>query len=252
MKRVEEDQNWSLFDPKDVPQLTDLYGPKFEELYLEAEAQGIAKRQIKARDLYGRMMKCLAQTGNGWMTFKDQCNLKSNQTMKPENVIHLSNLCTEIVEVTNHKETAVCNLGSINLSQYVNRKQFDFELLKKNVYTAVKFLDRVIDINFYPIKTAEKSNQKWRPVGLGIMGLQNLFFELKIPFDSEEALALTRKIQEHIYLHALNASADLAEQHGPHPEFESTFEPRQTSIRPGIKTVTREQRSLGSVKSSSS
>ena len=168
-------------------------------------------------------MKCLAQTGNGWMTFKDQCNLKSNQTMKPENVIHLSNLCTEIVEVTNHKETAVCNLGSINLSQYVNRKQFDFELLKKNVYTAVKFLDRVIDINFYPIKTAEKSNQKWRPVGLGIMGLQNLFFELKIPFDSEEALALTRKIQEHIYLHALNASADLAEQHGPHPEFESTF-----------------------------
>jgi ribonucleoside-diphosphate reductase alpha chain len=222
MKRVEADAQWSLFDPRVVPHLVDLYGEEFEKAYLQAEADKRYVRQIKARELYGRMMKTLAQTGNGWMTFKDASNLKSNQTGQPENVIHLSNLCTEILEVTSNKETAVCNLGSVNLSRHVVNGQFDFEKLGKTVRTAVKYLDRVIDINFYPIPTAESSNHKWRPVGLGIMGLQDAFFQLKMPFDSDKAKELSKKIQEEIYFHALTTSCELAQKNGPHTAFEQT------------------------------
>ncbi|HZH03293.1 MAG TPA: ribonucleoside-diphosphate reductase subunit alpha, partial [Myxococcaceae bacterium] len=151
MRRVEADALWSLFDPKAVPHLVDLYGEAFEAAYEKAEAEGLAVRQVKARDLYARMMKSLAQTGNGWMTFKDASNRKSNQTAKPENVIHLSNLCTEILEVTNDGETAVCNLGSLNLSRYVKNGAFDYAKLSANVAVAMRQLDRVIDLNFYPI-----------------------------------------------------------------------------------------------------
>src|SRR6185369_815429 len=127
MRRVQEDAMWSLFDPKIVPHLTDLYGEEFEKAYLEAEEQGLFVIEVKARDVYSRMMRTLAQTGNGWMTFKDACNKKSNQTAKRENVVHLSNLCTEIIEVTSQDETAVCNLGSINVGRYVKDGKFDFE-----------------------------------------------------------------------------------------------------------------------------
>jgi ribonucleoside-diphosphate reductase alpha chain len=227
MKRVEQDALWSLFDPKVVPQLTDLYGKEFETAYQEAEEKKIFARQIKARDLYARMMKVLAETGNGWMTFKDTSNLKSNQTGDPKNVIHSSNLCTEIVEVTSENETAVCNLGSINVARYVIDKEgsgpaFDYEKLAKNVRLAILFLDRVIDLNFYPIPFAKTSNERWRPVGIGMMGLQDLFFKLGLPFDSAEASALSKKIQEEIYYHALSASCDLAKQYGPHPSFRET------------------------------
>ncbi|MCS6837839.1 MAG: ribonucleoside-diphosphate reductase subunit alpha [Bdellovibrionaceae bacterium] len=222
MKRVKNDEIWSLFDPKDVPHFVDLYGEAFEKAYLEAEAQGLYKKQIKARDLYARMMKTLAQTGNGWMTFKDAANRKSNQTGKPGNIIHLSNLCTEILEVTSASETAVCNLGSMNLARYVQGGEFDFKKLAQNVRIAVKYLDRVIDINFYPIETAANSNAKWRPVGLGIMGLQDVFFQLHLPFDSVEARNLSRQIQEEIYYHALSTSLELAKQFGPHPNFHET------------------------------
>src|SRR5260221_14158877 len=122
------------------------------------------------------MMKVLAQTGNGWMTFKDACNLKSNQTAKPVNVVHLSNLCTEITEVSSRQETAVCNLGSINLGKHLAEGQFDFAKLARTVRTAVKFLDRVIDIKFYPIAPAGDSNRKCRPLGLAGLGWQDLFF----------------------------------------------------------------------------
>ncbi|HND86506.1 MAG TPA: ribonucleoside-diphosphate reductase subunit alpha, partial [Pseudobdellovibrionaceae bacterium] len=169
MKRVETDSMWSLFDPKVVSHLIELYGEEFEKAYVEAEEKNLFVKQVKARDLYARMMKTLAQTGNGWMTFKDASNLKSNQTGQPENVIHLSNLCTEILEVTNSSETAVCNLGSVNLGRHVINGQFDFEKLAKTARTAVKYLDRVVDINFYPIDSALQSNHKWRPVGLGVM-----------------------------------------------------------------------------------
>ncbi|MFW7380154.1 MAG: ribonucleoside-diphosphate reductase subunit alpha [Oligoflexus sp.] len=224
MKRVENDAMWSFFDPADVPGFPDLYGEEFEKAYQEAEAKGLAKSQIKARELYAKMMKSLAQTGNGWMTFKDSSNKKANQTgANKDNVIHLSNLCTEIIEVTSKDETAVCNLGSINLSQYViEGTEFDFEKLARNVQMAVKYLDRVIDINFYPIPQASNSNAKWRPVGLGLMGLQDVFFKLNQAFDSDSSRALSRKIQEEIYFNALQASCNLAKEFGPHTGFQET------------------------------
>jgi ribonucleoside-diphosphate reductase alpha chain len=177
---------------------------------------------LKARDLYARMMRSLAETGNGWMTFKDACNLKCNQTGKTANVVHLSNLCTEITEVTSRDETAVCNLGSINLARHVKDGAFDFEKLAETVRIAVPMLDRVIDINYYPVPQAASANERWRPVGLGIMGLQDVFFQLRLPFDSPEAQYLSARIQEEIYFHALNASCELAEKDGAHPSFAET------------------------------
>jgi ribonucleoside-diphosphate reductase alpha chain len=222
MKRVEADEMWSLFDPKVVPHFPDLVGEAFEKAYVKAEEEELYSRQLKARELYARMMKVLAETGNGWMTFKDACNLKSNQTAKPTNVIHLSNLCTEITEVSSKQETAVCNLGSINLAKHVGAEGFDFDKLAQTVRTAIKFLDRVIDINFYPIGQAADSNKRWRPVGLGLMGLQDVFFMLGLPFDAPEARELSRRIQEEIYFHALSASCGLAAEFGAHPAFAET------------------------------
>jgi ribonucleoside-diphosphate reductase alpha chain len=222
MRRVEADEMWSLFDPRDVPQLPDLWGDAFEAAYIQAEAQGVARKSVRARDLYARMMRTLAQTGNGWMTFKDKCNRTSNQTARPDNVIHLSNLCTEILEVTNDGETAVCNLGSINLSRHVSDGSFDFEKLAQTVQTAVRQLDRVIDLNFYPIGTARASNMRWRPVGLGVMGLQDVFFQLRLPFDSAQAKALSTRIAETVYFHALRTSMELARELGGHDAFKET------------------------------
>ncbi|MET3009401.1 ribonucleoside-diphosphate reductase subunit alpha [Stenotrophomonas koreensis] len=223
MARVERDEPWSLFDPKVVPEFTDLYGPAFEQAYLQAEAQGKAVKSVPARKLYARMMRTLAETGNGWMTFKDKCNLASNQTLRPGNVIHLSNLCTEILEITSNEETAVCNLGSINLANHLDADgRFDFDKLGETVRLAVRQLDRVIDLNFYPIPTARSGNLRWRPVGLGCMGLQDVFFRQRLPFDSEGARALSKKIAEEIYFHALQASCELAQELGRHPSFADT------------------------------
>lgn len=223
MQRVEADQEWSLFDPRVVPELVDLYGEDFAQAYLQAEAQGKAVRTLPARKLYARMMRTLAETGNGWMTFKDKCNRASNQTLRSGNVIHLSNLCTEILEVTSAEETAVCNLGSINLGNHFDEDgQFDFDKLAETVRLAVRQLDRVIDLNFYPIETARRGNLRWRPVGLGCMGLQDVFFRLRLPFDSEQARALSAKIAETIYFHALETSVELAQERGRHPSFADT------------------------------
>ena len=237
MRRVEADAMWSLFDPATLmkagaPQLTDLFGDAFDRAYAAAEAAGLAHKQVKARELYGRMIRTLAQTGNGWMNFKDKSNRACNQTAKAGNVVHLSNLCTEILEVTSQDETAVCNLGSINLGHHVEvfadgplhgeAGRFDFERLADTVRLAVRQLDRVIDLNFYPIEIARHANLKWRPVGLGAMGLQDVFFKLRLPFDSEPARALSKKIAEEIYFHALSASNELAMEHGPHPAFADT------------------------------
>jgi ribonucleoside-diphosphate reductase alpha chain len=219
MQRVEQDGVWSLFDPKVVPQLTDLYGDDFEDAYRRAESQEKFVKQIKARDLYARMMRTLAETGNGWMVFKDACNRKCNQTGHPGNVVHLSNLCTEITEVTSSSEIAVCNLGSINLARHVTDGSFDFDKLGATVRQAVPMLDRVIDINYYPVSEAAAANSRWRPVGLGVMGLQDVFFRLRIPFDSSEAKELSARIQEEIYFHALSVSCDLAEQNGSYSAF---------------------------------
>ncbi|MEV5726397.1 ribonucleoside-diphosphate reductase subunit alpha [Streptomyces pharetrae] len=224
MRRVNADERWSLFSPADVPQLVDLWGEEFDAAYREAEAAGLARKTIPARDLYGRMMRTLAQTGNGWMTFKDAANRTANQTAEPGHVIHSSNLCTEILEVTDDGETAVCNLGSVNLGAFADPAtgDLDWERLDETVRTAVTFLDRVVDINFYPTEQAGRSNAKWRPVGLGAMGLQDVFFKLRLPFDSPEAKALSTRIAERIMLAAYEASADLAERNGPLPAWEKT------------------------------
>ncbi len=227
MRRVEADGEWSLFDPRTVPEFTDLYGEAFEAAYAQAEARGLAVRVVRARELYGKMMRTLAQTGNGWMTFKDTCNRASNQTAVAGNVIHLSNLCTEILEVTSAEETAVCNLGSINLGQHLvddedGGPRFDFDKLADTVRLAVRQLDRVIDLNYYPIESARRGNLRWRPVGLGCMGLQDVFFRLRLPFDAPQARALSARIAEEIYFHALEASCELAQERGRHPNFEQT------------------------------
>ena len=222
MERVEKDWKWSLFDPRKVSHLTDLYGTEFEAAYQKAEEEGIYERQIPARELYSRMMRSLAQTGNGWMTFKDASNTKCNQTGTEGRVVHLSNLCTEILEVTDQSETAVCNLGSVNLGALVADGVFDFQRLAEVVRLAVPFLDRVVDINYYPTEEASTSNNAWRPVGLGLMGLQDVFFKLGLPFDGPEARDLSKRISEEIYFNALWASTELAEASGPHDNFALT------------------------------
>ena len=188
----------------------------------KAEEEGLAVKQVAARELYARMMKTLAETGNGWMNFKDACNRKSNQTLRPENVVHSSNLCTEIVEVTSAGETAVCNLGSVNLARHVDDGGFDFDALAETVRTAVRFLDRVIDINFYPTPEAAASNQRWRPVGPGPHGPPGRLLPAAAAVRRPEARELSARIQEEIYFQALSVSCDLAEAHGPHPAFAET------------------------------
>ena len=242
MERVEKDWQWSLFDPKKVPELTDTYGDEFRAIYERAENDELYERQVPARQIYTCMMRTLAETGNGWMTFKDASNAKCNQTGPDRDagdgndrsrVVHLSNLCTEIIEVTSAGETAVCNLGSVNLGAFVqpagtgssngsSPAYFDFERLGEVVRVVVPFLDRVIDINYYPTDESKDSNRRWRPVGLGLMGLQDVFFKLGLAFDSAEARALSRRISEEIYFNALWTSTELAEASGAHPGFAET------------------------------
>jgi ribonucleoside-diphosphate reductase alpha chain len=226
MRRVEADEMWSLIDPDQVPELPDLWGEQFDAAYRAAEEAGRVVRRVRARDLYARMMRTLAQTGNGWMTFKDTSNRLCNQTANGGHVVHLSNLCTEIIEVCSDRETAVCNLGSINLAAHLKTGELDWAQLRSTVRTAVPLLDRVIDINYYPSPEAAASNPRWRPIGLGVMGLQDIFFALRLPFDSDAARELSTRIAEEIYLTALEVSAELAEQHGVHPAFAETHAAR--------------------------
>ncbi|WP_036564980.1 ribonucleoside-diphosphate reductase subunit alpha [Nocardioides halotolerans] len=224
MRRVEADADWSLIDPDQAPELLDLWGAAFDVAYRRAEEEGRFVRKVKARELFGKMMRTLAQTGNGWMTFKDAANRTCNQTSDEPGgpVVHLSNLCTEIIEVSSDAETAVCNLGSINLARHVTPSGMDWERLRATVRTALPLLDRVIDVNYYPSPEAAASNPQWRPVGLGLMGLQDVFFALRLPFDSSEARELSTRIQEDVYLTALEVSCELAREHGPHPAYAAT------------------------------
>ena len=246
MRRVEADEVWSLFDPHEVPELPDLWGTAFDEAYAAAERDGRYVRQVRARDLYGKMMRTLAQTGNGWMTFKDASNRTCNQTGDEQGhgrpVVHLSNLCTEIIEVSSDAETAVCNLGSVNLAAHLTpgRDGMDWERLRETVRTAVTYLDRVIDINYYPSAESAASNPRWRPVGLGVMGLQDVFFALRLPFDSEAAKELSTRIAEEIYLSAFERSAELAAEHGPHPAYDQTRAARG-DLQPDLWGVTPTQ-----------
>jgi ribonucleoside-diphosphate reductase alpha chain len=223
MARVEADEAWSLFDPATVPELVDLYGEAFEQRYVEAERAGLAKKTVKARDLYARMMRTLAETGQGWMTFKDKSNAACNQTARGQHVVHLSNLCTEILEVTDAQNTAVCNLASINVSKFIDDKgQIEAVQLRACVRDVVRALDGVIDQNLYNTPEAARSNLYWRPIGLGVMGLQDIFFKLCIPFDSPEARRISVELTQTIYEEAVRTSVDLAAELGHCPAFPMT------------------------------
>lgn len=222
MKRVEADGRWTLFSPCDVPDLHDLYGRAFEERYVEYENmvdQGKIThfRRVKARDLWRRMLTMLFETGHPWITFKDPSNVRNTQAHA--GVIHSSNLCTEILLNTSQDEVAVCNLGSINLAWHIQNGRLDVDLLRKTVSTAVRMLDNVIDINFYPIEAAKRSNLRHRPIGLGLMGFQDALHKLGIAYASEEAVAFADESMEHIAYAAILASAHLAKERGRYPSY---------------------------------
>ncbi|WP_304171387.1 ribonucleoside-diphosphate reductase subunit alpha [Limnochorda pilosa] len=222
MKRVEADGEWTLFSPSDVPDLHDLYGRAFEERYLAYEAMAdrgklTHVKRVKARELWRRMLGMLYETGHPWITFKDAANLRNTQAHA--GVIHSSNLCTEILLNTSPDEVAVCNLGSINLAWHVREGRLDEEALRETVTTAVRMLDNVIDINFYPIEAARRSNLRHRPIGLGIMGFQDALHKLQIPYGSEAAMAFADESMETIAYHAILASAHLARERGPYPSY---------------------------------
>lgn len=222
MRRVEENKKWSLFSPFDVPELSELWGEDFDKCYRKAEEDGRYVKQIDAKELYLKMLRTIAQTGNGWFGFKDTANRLSNQTFDKQNVIHSSNLCTEIFEVTSDNSVAVCNLGSINLANHVVNNKVDYDKLRKSVELAVHVLNNVLDKNFYPIKASEKNNKEWCPIGLGVMGLQDVLFKLKYPFYSKEALELTSTIAEEIYLSAVETSIKIAKTRKPFKNYQYT------------------------------
>ena len=220
MKRVEEDGSWSLFCPTEAPGLYDHHSKEFEDIYLRHEATpGKARRVIKARELFRAIEESQTETGGPYMLYKDQANRKSNQ--QNLGTIRCSNLCTEILEYTSPDECAVCNLASIALPMFVStrEKKFNFKKLFDVVQVATKNLNKVIDINFYPVKEAENSNLRHRPIGLGVQGLADAFIILRMPFDSPEAKKLNKEIFETIYFAALSASKDLAARDGPYASY---------------------------------
>src|SRR3989344_3438889 len=225
MKRVLEGADWTLFSPDETPDLHHLYGKKFDSKYIEYEEkakQGLIKKfkVMPAQQLWKRMLTRLFETGHPWITFKDPCNIRSPQDHV--GVIHSSNLCTEITLNTSADETAVCNLGSINFEKHVTEKGIDEALLASTVRTAIRMLDNVIDINFYPTIEAENSNKKHRPIGLGIMGVQDALFRLNLPFDAEEAFEFSDRIMELISYHAIAASSNLAKEKGSYESFKGS------------------------------
>ncbi len=226
MKRVEEDGDWSLFSPDEAPGLSDVYDDptmftqNFTELYERYEKEGRARKVVKARKLMDAILTAQIETGTPYMLYKDAANYKSNQ--KNLGTIKSSNLCTEIIEYSNHEEQAVCNLASIALPKYIVNGEFNHQLLYDYTYQIVKNLNNVIDLNFYPTPETELSNFKHRPVGLGIQGLADIFCMLKLPFESDNADKLQTEIFETIYFAALTSSKDLSKEHGPYSTFKGS------------------------------
>ncbi|MCP3803022.1 ribonucleoside-diphosphate reductase subunit alpha [Allokutzneria sp. A3M-2-11 16] len=226
MRRVRADGDWTLFSPDEVPDLHDSYGPEFTERYRAYElaaSHGEVRvfRTVKAKDLWRRMLTMLFETGHPWITFKDPCNLRSPQ--QHSGVVHSSNLCTEITLNTTVDEVAVCNLGSVNLAQHVGPDGIDHARLEKTVRTAVRMLDNVIDVNFYTIPEAKRSNMRHRPVGLGLMGFQDALFTLRVPMASEAAVEFADRSMEEISYYAISASAELAADRGKYETFEGSL-----------------------------
>lgn len=226
MKRVFNDQDWTLFSPNNVPELHDLHGKAFEKAYVEYERKAMAGevevyKTVKASDLWRKMISMLFETGHPWITFKDTCNVRSPQ--QHVGTIHSSNLCTEITLNTNQEEIAVCNLGSVNLLNHVSETGLDQEKLKSTIKTAVRMLDNVIDINYYSVPQAKNSNLKHRPIGMGIMGFQDALYMQRIPYSSDRAVEFADISMEMISYHAIQASTDLAEERGRYESFEGSL-----------------------------
>lgn len=212
MQRVKEGGDWSLFCPNEAPGLSDCWGPEFEKLYHKYEAEGRARKVVKAQELWFKVMESQIETGTPYMLYKDACNSKSNQ--QNLGTIRSSNLCTEIVEYTAPDEVAVCNLASIALNQFVKNGKFDHDKLYEITKVVTRNLNKVIDVNYYPVPEAKKSNMRHRPIGIGVQGLADAFILMRYAFDSEEARALNREIFETIYFGAVEASVELAERDG--------------------------------------
>jgi len=226
MRRVMERGEWTLFSPSSVPDLHDKFGAEFEKAYLAYEDK--AKRgeikpskSVPASDLWRKMLSMLFETGHPWITFKDACNVRSPQ--QHAGVVHSSNLCTEITLNTSDNETAVCNLGSVNLLQHLKDGKIDQEKLKKTVSTAMRMLDNVIDINYYAVKKARDSNMRHRPVGLGVMGFQDALYELRIPYASKEAIRFADESMEAVCYHAYWASTELARERGRYSSYKGSL-----------------------------
>ncbi|KAL9255549.1 Ribonucleoside-diphosphate reductase large subunit-like protein [Drosera capensis] len=237
MRRVETDEDWSLFCPNEAPGLADIWGEEFEKLYRKYELEGKAKKVVRAQFLWFEILKSQIETGTPYMLFKDSCNGKSNQ--QSLGTIKSSNLCTEIIEYSSPTETAVCNLASIALPRYVREKgvalesqpsklvgsrgshnrYFDFDKLAEVTATVTENLNKIIDVNYYPVDTARRSNLRHRPIGIGVQGLADTFILLGMPFDSPEAQQLNKDIFETIYYHALKASSNLAAIKGPYETY---------------------------------
>ena len=221
MRRVEEDGEWSLFCPSEAAGLADVYGKEFDALYEGYEAVGRARRKVSARKLWFQILDTQMETGTPYLLYKDPANQKSNQ--KNLGTIKSSNLCTEIIQFSNHEETAVCNLASLALPMYVvnsgDKLAFDFDKLRETVHVVVRNLNRVIDINFYPTPETELSNKRHRPVGLGVQGLADVFAMLRLSWESPEAAELNQRIFEHIYYAAVEASAQIAATDGAYSSF---------------------------------
>ncbi|WP_329001543.1 ribonucleoside-diphosphate reductase subunit alpha [Kribbella sp. NBC_00709] len=226
LQRVEAGGEWTLFSPNEVPDLHDLYGTAFAEAYAGYEAAAdrgeirVFKR-VKAVDLWRRMLTVLFETGHPWITFKDACNLRSPQ--QHDGVVHSSNLCTEITLNTTVEETAVCNLGSVNLVAHLTADGLDADLLRDTVKTAVRMLDNVIDVNFYTTPESERANQRHRPVGLGLMGFADALFALRIPYSSDAAVEFADSSMEQISYHAIEASSDLAAERGRYSTYDGSL-----------------------------
>ena len=226
MRRVMEKGTWTLFSPSNVPDLHDLFGADFEKAYVayeEKAARGEIKpaKTVQATDLWRKILTMLFETGHPWITFKDACNVRSPQ--QHAGVVHSSNLCTEITLNTSDTETAVCNLGSVNLRQHLKNGQIDHEKLKKTITVAMRMLDNVIDINYYAVKKARDSNLRHRPVGLGLMAFQDSLYELRIPYASQEAVEFADRSMEAICYYAYWASTELAKERGQYSSYKGSL-----------------------------
>tara|TARA_R100001369_G_scaffold28219_4_gene50735 strand:+ start:11154 stop:13628 length:2475 start_codon:yes stop_codon:yes gene_type:complete len=220
MERVEKDENWTLMCPNECPGLFDIYGEEFEALYHKYEEEGKGRKSIKARELWEKILESQIETGTPYMLYKDAANRKSNQ--KNLGTIRSSNLCTEIMEYTSPDEVAVCNLASIALPMFVKGNEFDHKELYKITKRVIKNLNKVIDRNYYPVKEAENSNMRHRPVGLGVQGLADTFIKLRMPFTSDEAKALNQEIFETLYFASVTASMELAIEEGPYSTYKGS------------------------------